>query len=343
MRYTLKNYIKVISLLGVLMTFSNCRSTYKTQNFSTKNTPKAPNYNDTSFWAVLPSKYPKGLQKFSPSQEIIDQLPADVFYVYPTLITSKKDSRWNVPIQDKEQQEKVVAKAVKYQVSPFATSGKIYVPYYRQAHYRSYKLYEKGGKEAFAVAYQDVKEAFKIFLKRYNKGRPIIIASHSQGTTHTRKLLKEFFDNKPLQKRLIAAYLPGMGIQPNEFKTILPMTAPDEIGGFVSWNTFKKGHYPKKEKDWYKGSVTTNPITWDATISTVLAQHKGFLYSNDKLYRKALKIEITDGLVWSTNPKFPLRFFMSFLRNYHIGDINLFWQDIRENAELRTKKWLATH
>lgn len=65
------------------------------------------------------------------------------------------------------------------------------------------------------------------------------------------------------------------------------------------------------------------------------------LFENLNGSKNVLKIEITDGLVWSTNPKFPMRFFMSFMKNYHVGDINLFWQDIRENAELRTKTWLA--
>ena len=85
--------------------------------------------------------------------------------------------------------------------------------------------------------------------------------------------------------------------------------------------------------------MTTNPITWNGERNTVLEQHKGFLYTNKKLYKKALKIEVTDGLVWSSTPKFPKRFFMSFIQNYHVGDINLFWQDIRENAVLRTKTW----
>ena len=71
-----------------------------------------------------------------------------------------------------------------------------------------------------------------------------------------------------------------------------------------------------------------------------LEEHKGFLYTNKKIYDKAVKIEVTDGLIWSSNPKFPLRFFMSFLKNYHAGDINLFWQDIKENAELRTRNYL---
>ena len=54
-----------------------------------------------------------------------------------------------------------------------------------------------------------------------------------------------------------------------------------------------------------------------------------------------LKIKIVDGLVWTSLPRFPLRFFMVLKKNYHIGDINLFWKDIKENSELRTQNWLS--
>jgi len=53
-----------------------------------------------------------------------------------------------------------------------------------------------------------------------------------------------------------------------------------------------------------------------------------------------LKLEVIDGLLWTTLPRFPLRIFIMFKKNYHVGDINLFWKDIQENAELRTKSWL---
>ena len=189
------------------------------------------------------------------------------------------------------------------------------------------------------MAYADVKNAFETYLEKYNNGRPILIVSHSQGSTHTKFLLRDFFDNKPLQQKLIAAYIFGTVIQPTLYKTIKPMEKPNDIGGFVGWNTYKKGAYPQK-KDFFKGSVTTNPITWYDQKSTRLKQHKGFLYTDKKLYKNALKIEVTDGLIWSTNQKFPMRFLMSFIENYHSGDINLFWQDIRENALLRTKTWI---
>jgi len=321
----------------LLFVFVGCKSTYKTQEFRLADTPQEPNYHLLSSWAVLPSKYTDEFKAFA-SQEV-DTLQADVFYVYPTLNSDKKDIRWNVPINDEEQNDKVLDKAVLMQASAFSTSGKVYVPYYRQAHLRSYSMMNAGGKEAQELAYSDVKNAFEVYLKKYNKGRPIVMVGHSQGTTHTLRLLAEFFDDKPLQKQLIAAYIPGIRVKPNQFKTIKPMTQPDEVGGFVSWNTFKKGHYPKKDKHWYDGSVTTNPITWDDTKTTRLEQHKGFLYTNNKIYDKALRIEVADGLIWSSNPKFPLRFFMSFLKNYHAGDINLFWQDVRENAVLRVRRY----
>ncbi|PKV63749.1 Protein of unknown function (DUF3089) [Polaribacter sp. Hel1_33_96] len=315
-----------------------CKSTHKIQGFSKKDIPSKPNYNNEKNWAVLPNSSFEELKEFTSKE--IDTLQADVFYVYPTLNTENDDLRWNVPVEDIEQQNKVLNKAVLFQASAFATSGKLYVPYYRQAHLRSYKMLENGGDKALLLAYSDVKKAFEVYLKNYNKGRPIIIASHSQGSTHAKFLLRDFFDNKPLQEKLIAAYIVGTVLKSDLFSTLKPMTKPNEIGGFVGWNTFKKGNYPKK-RDVYKGSVTTNPITWDDAKTTELYEHKGFLYSNKKIYKNVLKIEITDGLVWSTNPKFPMRFFMSFMKNYHVGDINLFWQDIRENAELRTKTWLA--
>ena len=328
---------QTLYVLFLLVFLVGCQTTYQTQVFQQKNIPTAPNYEDEKAWAVLPSKYPEELRPFT--SNAVKDLKADVFYVYPTLLTDTKDLRWNTPIDDIEQNAKIVTLTVKYQASPFATSGKIYVPIYRQAHLRSYSLYKKGGKQAFEIAYADVRKAFETYLRKYNNGRPIIIASHSQGTNHATQLLKDFFDGKPLQNRLIAAYIPGMGIKPDEFETLKPMTNPSETGGFVSWNTRKRNSYPKN-KEVYKGSVTTNPITWNSALKTTRNQHKGFLYSNDQLYKKSFKTEITDGMVWISLPHFPLRYFAIFKKNYHIGDINLFWQDIKENVELRTKTWL---
>ncbi|MBN4070780.1 DUF3089 domain-containing protein [Olleya sp. AH-315-F22] len=321
----------------LLLTISSCKPIYQTQTFVNNQVPESPNYETESSWAVLPWTYSEDLQKLSSQEQ--DTLIADVFYVYPTLLLDKKDTRWNVPITDSSQNKKVLNIAVQFQASAWATAGKLYVPYYRQAHIRAYTMYNQGGKQAFEIAYADVKAAFETYLKKYNKGRPIIIASHSQGTTHTKQLLQDFFDGKELQKQLIAAYIPGIGVYPNEFKHIKSMTSPTETGGFVSWNTYKKNKYPKNYDSWYKGKVASNPITWDMVTITDFSQHKGFYFVNGKFYEKALKIKITDGLVWTSLPRFPLRLFAIFKKNYHTGDINLFWKDIKINAEARVNAW----
>lgn len=329
---------KILTLLVFFMVFTACKSTKNAANYIETDTSTSPNYNLEKNWAVLPNKYTKDFAEFASKEQ--DTLQADVFYVYPTLNSEKDDLRWNVPVDDEKQQNKVLNRAVLFQASAFATAGRVYVPYYRQAHLRSYSNLENGGEKALLLAYSDVKKAFELYLKKYNNGRPIIIASHSQGSTHTKLLLKDFFDEKPLQKKLIAAYVIGTIVKPDQFKAIKVMTKPNETGGFVGWNTFKKGYYSKKGKDYFKGSVTSNPITWNLDKTTTLEQHKGFLYSNKKLYENALEIEITDGLVWTTTPKFPGRLFMSFMKNYHVGDINLFWKDIQQNAVLRTNAYL---
>lgn len=327
---------KIALLFVAIVVLGSCKSAL-VPTFSAQQQPAVPNYGNVATWAILPDSYPENLKHWQTNTTSLD---ADVFYVYPTLNIEKEDLRWNVPVTDSIQNVKVIDKAVYFQASAFLNAGKLYVPFYRQAHLRSYTKYENGGEEALNLAYSDVKEAFKTYLGKYNDGRPIIIASHSQGTTHAIQLLKDFFDGKPLQNKLVAAYLPGIAINKNEFKTIQVMTNPTEIGGFVSWNTFKKGYYPKSYQKWFKGTEVSNPVDWDGSNESEQSDHKGFLFTNDKLYKQALQVYVKDGLLWISLPHFPYRFFVMGKRKYHEGDVNLFWKDIQENASLRVESYL---
>jgi len=335
----MKKYsLRLIAILLLFFAVVSCKSV-QIPSFTSQHLPSAPNYLRASAWAATPGTYPKNLNHW----QTATNLKADVFYIYPTLNVNKKDLRWNVPINDKIQNNKVLNKAVYFQASAFLNAGELYVPYYRQAHLRSYSQYQNGGKQALNLAYADVKSAFKYYLKNYNHGRPIIIASHSQGTTHAIRLLKEFFDGKPLQKQLVAAYLPGIAIRPGTFNHLKFMTKPDETGGFVTWNTYKKNYYPKTFNKWFRGAYVSNPITWNTQLSSVRAAHKGFLFSNGKMYKQALQVYVKNGILWTSLPHFPYRLFVLGKKRYHEGDINLFWEDIRENAVLRTKAYLKTY
>ena len=318
--------------------FISCKSIYSTTDFNLAKTPKAPNYANVLSWACLPKKYPISLEMVTEKYEEKD---ADVFYLYPTLLLDKKDNSWNANIWNKEYRNEVISKAILYQASAWVKSANLYAPFYRQTHYRIFdERYTSQGKQAWEVAYIDVKRSFKYYLKNYNKGKPIIIASHSQGSLHAKRLIKEFFDGKPLQNQLVGAYLIGTSIEKDEFENIKPMSYAEEIGGFVSWNSFKYGKFPKKYESWFKGSISSNPITWNKEKEGNILLHKGLLFQNKKIYPKSVSVKVVDGLLWTTLPKVPNRFLMSYIKNYHFADINLFWKDIEQNSILRVKNWL---
>jgi hypothetical protein len=298
-------------------------------------------YSKLDAWAVTPNNPPAVLNDYIKDSTLIRNV--DVFYVYPTLFLDKNDQRWNIPLSDEEQRKKVVENAVRFQSSAWAEAGRLFVPFYQQAHIRSYRLIDEGGRDALLKAYTDVRTAFEYYLKHHNNGRPIILAGHSQGATHLTLLLKDYFDNKPLQKQLVAAYLPGIGITEEDFENLCLMTKANETGGFVCWNTFKKKINHEKYDKWYKGKAVVNPVTWDLSQKAPRTKHKGFLFSNNKVYKSSFNTHLIDGAIWISTPHFPYRSMAWTMDDYHIGDVNLFWEDIRENAKLRAKTYIKNN
>jgi len=333
--------MKKIKLLAIviLLVITSCKVKYVSSEFDENKVPATPNYTENKYWAVLPTKIPNQLKPFVNTNN--EDLNCDVFFVYPTLLIDKKNGDWNADVNNVDFNNEVLEKSIKYQASAWTNVGRIFAPFYRQSHYRIYiDPYTKQSGDSYEIAYQDVKKAFEFYLKNFNNGRPIIIASHSQGSAHSKRLLKEFFDGKNLQKQLVAAYLPGIRIFENEFEFLKPMTNPTSYGGYISWNSYKKRNFPKKYEEWFKGGVTSNPINWNSISASKLEDHKGLLYTNGKFYSESLEVETKNGLLWVSLPKVPKRFLLSFVKNYHFADINLFWKDINYNAKERLQEYL---
>ena len=297
-------------------------------------------YSELNNWATFPGKDPAQLNRFIKDSSWIQR--ADVFYIYPTFLVDKKDTNWNVDHADSNHIKTVVKKGIKFQASAWAESGRMFAPLYRQAHIRSYHNLENGGKKALLKAYDDIRESFKFYLKEHNNGRPIIFASHSQGATHVTLLLQEFFDGKELSDQLIAAYIPGVGVDSSTFSTLPLLTEPKSVNGYVTWNTFKKKLNDKYEM-WYKGKKAINPVTWNTSKIANKKFHKGFYYVNGKMYKNAFTTHLIDGGIWITKPKVPFRSLSAALKDYHVGDVNLFWEDIRQNSKERLKNWFNIH
>jgi hypothetical protein len=337
-------YFIVYTLLVVLYLTSCSRKNFGgNSGYQFKSSSVNPDYSDLNYWAAHPRKKdPSDSIPASIQQDKLTDTLADVFFVHPTTLTSKKDSSLNARIDDGALNAKTDYSTILYQASAFSNGCRVFVPRYRQAHYRAFFSNTEATKMAFEIAYSDVKAAFEYYLAHNNSGRPIIIAAHSQGTVHAARLLKEFFENKPLQRQLVAAYLIGMPIAETYFTALKPCADSLGTGCFVSWRTYKKGYTEPKfvAKETFK-AIVTNPLTWrtDAVYASFKLNTGGILKNFNKLKPGVVGAQAHANVLWVRKP----RFFGSFListKNYHIADINFFYNNIRQNVVVRINSYL---
>lgn len=297
----------------------------------------APDYSQSACWAALPfredaaDETPKGI---SPTRDEEKQI--DVFYVYPTMLN--KGKHWNADVYDTNLNHRIETMPIRYQASAFNGSCRVYVPRYRQAHINAYYSKDRRSADAaFELAYSDVAAAFDYYLQHYNQGRPFILASHSQGTTHARRLAKEKIDGKPLAQQLVAAYLVGMPVIDTLYQQLRPCETPDQIGCFVSWMSYKQGYEPRPDAI-LQGGININPITWrhDTEPSEPKAHLGTILRKFDKKRRPTLSAQVRDGYLWVKSNNFLSKLF----RDYHIVDYNLFWYNIRQHVAEQTYLYL---
>jgi hypothetical protein len=307
--------------------------------------PPPPNYSLPTHWAALPTK--KDAADSVPKKSILKDLQAtaqaDVFFIYPTIFIKEPQNKylWNADVNDADLNHLIQTSTILNQATIFNGPCRVYAPYYRQAHLYAFYTSEKGDAVgALNLAYEDVKASFEYYLKNFNQGRPIIIASHSQGSYHGMRLLQDYFDGKELQKQLVAAYLIGRAIKPDTFKNIRPTEKPDEVGVWASWNTFGRNYFPDNYKSYFKGSLSTNPLLWNT--SDALATKE--LNTGGVAFKFTFAPQLTDaqnheGILWIHRPNIKGSWLVKN-KNWHRADMNFFYMNIRENAALRIEKFL---
>jgi Protein of unknown function (DUF3089) len=312
-----------------------CSCATKKLHFDEAIIPPIPDYSKIENWAAHPDKRDSSDVNIPNDNPMdVDDKQVDVFFVYPTSYTGKRDKYfWNASVYDAKINKKTDEGAIQYQASVLNNIGRIYAPRYRQAHLQAYFTEDvASGYKALDLAYSDVKAAFEFYLKNYNQGRPIIIISHSQGTTHAARLIKDYFDGKLLANKLVVAYLPGIPVYKNNYKNITACKDSTQTGCICSWRTFKKNHEnPQNDKQ----IIITNPINWkdDFTYATK-EQSLGGLLPAMKYHPHIADAQIHKSVIWVTKPKFKWSFLI-WTPNYHVGDINLYYYDIRHNAKMR--------
>jgi hypothetical protein len=307
--------------------------------------PAAPDYSHLDYWAASPykmdtsDKIPEGL-----NDEETDK-KADVFFVHPTSYFDEADTAsWNAWLSDPVVNGETDYKSILFQSSVFNGSCRVFAPRYRQANMEVfYKMGTPEATAAFDLAYSDVKTAFLYYLQNENKNRPIVIASHSQGTLHAIRLLQEFFDDLPLQNQLVCAYILGYRIKKDAFKSIKVSEKPNQTGCFAGWRSYEKGEIPDRVLAENGDCICVNPLTWTTSVEWVTKDlHQGIMNGFDKIipHTVAAGIEPKTKILWVESPDVIIEG-MKKGKDLHVYDFNLFWLNIRENVKLRIDKWLT--
>lgn len=129
----------------------------------------------------------------------------DCFYVYPTV------SEERGPNSDREpgRTEEAIAE---YQAARFSQRCRVFAPMYRQLTLASIASPppEEEFRRAAWIAYRDVRDAFLLYMRRFNRGRGFILVGHSQGSYLLTQLIRRQVDRAPrVRRRLVSALLLG--------------------------------------------------------------------------------------------------------------------------------------
>ncbi|MDT0575260.1 DUF3089 domain-containing protein [Croceicoccus sp. F390] len=316
-------------------------------------------YDDTQFWISRPGTGQADAANWVPDnfKRGSRRTDAAVFFVHPTSFL--ESSAWNGAIGDAASQD-LAGLYVRAMASPFNSSANIWAPRYRQAAIGAFLTQKSEGKRAIDTAYADVEQAFDYFVRSIDANTPIVLAGHSQGALHLRRLLKDRIAGTPLVDRIAAAYLVGWPLSlANDLPSMgLPACAtPDQNGCIMSWSSFAEPAEPEPLLEAFDSSrglnerpnaggrfLCSNPLTGTAGGAAPATANLGTLIPNDsftagRLVPAAVPARCDGrGLLLVGDPPEMGNAVLPG-NNYHIYDIPLFWANLRQDFERRVSSW----
>jgi hypothetical protein len=194
----------------------------------------------------------------------------DCFYAYPTVST---DPGINSDMNPDPAELDVVLQ----QFARFGSTCRTFAPMYRQMTLAGLRQRLGGGTVNFTdgVWYNDVRDAFRSYLKRDNQGRGFVLIGHSQGAYILTEILKQEIDGKPVQKQLVGAYVLGAtfpvakGTDSGGALRNIPLCRrPGQTGCVVNFSAFRSTVPPPantlfgRAADPSQSGSCTNPVTF---------------------------------------------------------------------------------
>lgn len=318
-----------------------------------------PDYRRREAWAARPGAEGAASTVAPGASPAARETAVDVFYVHPT--TDRSRNRFNSDITDATVNGWTEASVIARQASAFNGCCRIFAPRYRQATSKVFTIGASERDAAFNLAYGDVERAFADYLAHDNRGRPFILAGHSQGASHLTRLIKEKIDGTPLGRRMVAAYVIGFNLSEGDFgktyKSVSMCAKPDQTGCIVQWNAVltappsaqraagEARYVARYGDDPRKRLLCVNPLTFDrARTSADRDSSKGAAPGDPgygsllPLMKHSVSARCEDGyLIVQPDPALDLKPLPGGSMHYH--DIGLFYGDIRADTLRRIAAW----
>ena len=318
-----------------------------------------PNYSQPGDWAASPGR--KGPSSTIPSGATprARQPQADVFFVHPT--TDRSPDSLNQDLADDRVNAWTDASVIARQASVFNGCCRVFAPRYRQSTFRSFTAAKPERVAASDLAYGDVRRAFEYFLAHQSRGRPFILAGHSQGAKHIARLIEERIDGTPLARRMVVAYVIGFNLSEGDFgktyKHVPSCAMPTQTGCIVQWNAVlavpgaqqraaaEASYVERWGDDPGKRLLCINPLTFEQSRPAApreasmggVAGDPGFGLMRP-LVARSVAARCEDGfLVVDPDPALELKPLPGGSMHYH--DIGLFYADVRADTQRRVAGW----
>jgi hypothetical protein len=323
--------------------------------------PQAPSaYDRADMWIARPDIAGNPGLWTPPGVARAERPEAALFFIHPTSYLEK--AQWNAPLDHADSQWRARL-FVRSQASAFNDIAEVWAPKYRQATFGAFLTTQADAQKALDFAYRDVLAAFEAFLARVPKGRPIVLAGHSQGSLHLMRLLADRIAGKPEAKRVVAAYVVGWPVSTSADLPSLglpPCERREQSGCVLSWQSFGEPADPKQITDVYDASSGATGLSRAGSpmlcVNPLTGLKGGEAPSEANLGTLVPNADLTAGEL--QRPGVPARCDVrGFLliggdapdlgpyvlpgNNYHVYDYALFWANVRADAAARMAAFSA--
>jgi hypothetical protein len=163
----------------------------------------------------------------------------DCFYVYPT-VSDQKTVLANLHV------DPVQRSIALYQAARYSQYCRVFAPMYRQVTVTALLAGSRETPADLKVPLNDVRNAFRTYLRNYNHGRGFVLIGHSQGSFVLRQLIAKDVDAKPsVRRRMLSAILLGGNVLVKrgrriggDFKHIPGCRSASQLGCVIAFSTF---------------------------------------------------------------------------------------------------------